>query len=76
MKIDQGLTNRSNDLRKLKRRSSVLFLLVFLFIVVGLTKIIKLTVIDRQEYFTESEKNRIINITIYPARGLLKLSSG
>ena len=76
MKIDQGLTNRSNDLRKLKRRSSVLFLLVFLFIVVGLTKIIKLTVIDRQEYFTESEKNRIINIPIYPARGLIKLSSG
>ncbi len=76
MKIDQGLTNRSNDLRKLKRRSSVLFLLVFLFIVVGLTKIIKLTVIDRQEYFTESEKNRIINIPLYPARGLVKLSSG
>ena len=64
MKIDQGLTNRSNDLRRLKQRSSVLFLLVFLFIVVGITKIIKLTVIDRQEYFTESEKNRIINIPI------------
>ena len=76
MKIDQGLTTRSNDLRRLKQRSSVLFLLVFLFIVVGITKIIKLTVIDRQEYFTESEKNRIINIPIYPARGLIKLSSG
>jgi len=76
MKIHQGLTNRSNDLRRLKRRSSVLFLLIFLLIVVGLTKIIKLTVIDRQEYFTESEKNRIINIPIYPARGLIKLSSG
>ncbi len=76
MKIDQGFTNRSNDLRRLKQRSSVLFLLVFLLIVVGLTKIIKLTVIDRQEYFTESEKNRIITIPIYPARGLIKLSSG
>ena len=76
MKIDQGLASRGNDLRRLKRRSSVLFLLVFLLIVVGLTKIIKLTVIDRQEYFTESEKNRIINIPIYPARGLIKLSSG
>ncbi len=76
MKIDQGLANRGNDLRRLKQRSSVLFLLVFLLIVVGLTKIIKLTVIDRQEYFTESEKNRIINIPIYPARGLIKLSSG
>ena len=76
MKIDQGLTSRSNDLIRLKQRSSVLFLLIFLFIVVGITKIIKLTVIDRQEYFTESEKNRIINIPIYPARGLIKLSSG
>ena len=76
MKIHQSLTNRGNDLRRLKKRSSVLFLLIFLLIVVGLTKIIKLTVIDRQQYFTESEKNRIINIPIYPARGLIKLSSG
>ena len=76
MKIDQGLAYREGDLRRLKQRSSVLFLLVFLLIVVGLTKIVKLTVIDRQEYFTESEKNRIINIPIYPARGLIKLSSG
>tara|TARA_Y100001936_G_scaffold209884_1_gene216332 strand:- start:918 stop:2762 length:1845 start_codon:yes stop_codon:yes gene_type:complete len=76
MKIDQGLSNRVNELRRLKQRSSVLFLLVFLLIVVGLTKIIKLTVIDRQEYFSESEKNRIINIPIYPPRGLIKLSSG
>ena len=76
MKIHLGLANRENDLRRLKQRSSVLFVLVFLLIIVGLTKIIKLTVIDRQEYFTESEKNRIINIPIYPARGLIKLSSG
>ncbi len=44
--------------------------------VLGLSKIIELTVLDRQEYLTESEKNRIINIPIYPARGLIKLSNG
>ena len=44
--------------------------------VLGLSKIIELTVLDRQEYFTESEKNRIINVPIYPARGLIKLSNG
>ena len=76
METDQSLNNRRNDLKRLKRRSSFLFFLVFLLMVVGLSKIFKLTVIDRQEYFTESEKNRIINVPIYPARGLIKLSSG
>ena len=42
----------------------------------GLSKIIELTVLDRQEYLTESEKNRIINVPIYPAWGLIKLSNG
>jgi penicillin-binding protein 2 len=76
MKIDQDLRSKENDLRRLKQRSSLLFFLVFLLMVVGLTKIIELTVIDRQEYFTESERNRIINVPIYPARGLIKLSNG
>ena len=39
-------------------------------------KIIELTVLDRQQYFTESEKNRIINVPIYPSRGLIKLTDG
>jgi len=45
-------------------------------IAVGLLKIVELSVLDSQEYFTESEKNRIINVPIYPARGLIKLSNG
>ena len=76
MRTDQDLINNVNDLERLKRRSSLLFFFVFLLTVVGLLKIIQLTVLDRQEYFTESEKNRIINIPIYPARGLIKLSNG
>ena len=76
MRTDQDLINKVNDLERLKRRSSLLFFFVFLLTVVGLSKIIELTVLDRQEYFTESEKNRIINVPIYPARGLIKLSNG
>ena len=75
MLINQGL-NSKNDLRKLKQRSSVLFIFVSILVIVGLTKIIELTVIDRQEYFAESESNRIINVPIYPARGLIKLVDG
>jgi Cell division protein FtsI/penicillin-binding protein 2 len=76
MIIDQDLISKVNDLTILKRRSSLLFFFVFLLTAVGLSKIIELTVLDRQEYLTESEKNRIINIPIYPARGLIKLSNG
>ena len=76
MKLEQGLANNENDLRRLKQRSSFLFFLVSILMVVGLTKIIQLTVIDRQEYLTESENNRIITVPIYPARGLIKLSNG
>ena len=76
MRTDQDLINNVNDLERLKRRSSLLFFFVFLLTVVGLSKIIELSVLDRQEHFTESEKNRIINVPIYPARGLIKLSNG
>ena len=76
MRTDQDLISNVNDLKRLKRRSSLLFFFVFLLMLLGLSKIIELTVLDRQEYLTESEKNRIINIPIYPARGLIKLSNG
>ena len=76
MRTDQDLISNVNDLRRLKQRSSFLFFFVFLLMVIGLFKIIELTVLDRQEYVTESEKNRIINVPIYPARGLIKLIDG
>ena len=76
MRTDQNLISNVNDLKRLKRRSSLLFFFVFLLTVVGLSKILELTVLDRQEYLTVSEKNRIINIPIFPARGLIKLSNG
>ena len=76
IRIDQDLRSSEKDLRALKQRSSFLFFFIFLLMIIGLIKIIELTVIDRQEYFSESEKNRIINVPIYPARGLIKLSNG
>ncbi len=76
MRPDRDLIDRVNDLRRLKQRSSFLFFFVFVLIAVGLLKIVELSVLDSQEYFTESEKNRIINVPIYPARGLIKLSNG
>ena len=56
MRIDQDLRSNEKDLRALKQRSSFLFFFIFLLMIVGLFKIIELTVIDRQEYFSESEK--------------------
>jgi len=76
MRTEQDLIGNENDLKRLKRRSSLLFFFVFLLTIVGMSKIIELTVLDRQEYLTESEKNRIINVPIYPARGLIQLSNG
>ena len=76
MRIDHHLKSKENDLRILKQRSSILFFLAFLLVLIGLYKIIELTVLDRQQYFTESEKNRIINVPIYPSRGLIKLTDG
>ena len=76
MRTDQDFISNVNDLKRLKRRSSLLFFFVSLLILVGLSKIIELTVLDKQEYLTESENNRIINVPIYPARGLIKLSNG
>ncbi len=76
MRIDHHLKSKENDLRILKQRSSILFFLAFLLVLIGLYKIIELTVLDGQQYFTESEKNRIINVPIYPSRGLIKLTDG
>ena len=76
MRIDHHLKSKENDLRILKQRSSILFFLAFLLVLIGLYKIVELTVLDRQQYFTESEKNRIINVPIYPSRGLIKLTDG
>ena len=49
---------------------------LFILIILGIFKILQLTVIDGDDYDAESDKNRIIDVPIYPARGLIRLQDG
>ena len=49
---------------------------LFILIILGIFKILQLTVIDGDNYDAESDKNRIIDVPIYPARGLIRLQDG
>ena len=71
------------DLRKdeqavhsLKNRSKVIFVILFILILSSSFKLFQLTIIERDSYTVESEKNRIIEIPIYPSRGLITLEDG
>lgn len=68
------LQSQEASLRGLKARSRIiLFFLIFISLA-GVIQIVKLTVIDQENYVTESEKNRIIRVPVYPARGLIGLA--
>ena len=49
---------------------------LFILIILRIFKILQLTVIDGDDYDAESDKNRIIDVPIYPARGLIRLQDG
>ena len=49
---------------------------LFILIILGIFKILQLTIIDGDDYDAESDKNRIIDVPIYPARGLIRLQDG
>ena len=66
------LQTHTESLRSLKRRSKFIFFLLFLLSFAGISQIFNLTVIKQANYVTESEKNRIVTIPIYPSRGLIK----
>ena len=76
MKTIQDLRKDEKDAQSLRSRSGVLFSFLLILIIAGIFKIIQLTVLDRVDYVAVSDKNRIINIPIYPARGLIKLEDG
>ena len=76
MKTIQDLRKDEKDAQSLRSRSGVLFSFLLILIIAGIFKIIQLTVLDRVDYEAVSDKNRIINIPIYPARGLIKLEDG
>ena len=76
MKTIQDLRKDEKDAQSLRSRSGVIFSFLLILIIAGIFKIIQLTVLDRVDYEAVSDKNRIINIPIYPARGLIKLEDG
>ena len=74
MRTIQDLRRDEKDTQSLRSRSGVIFFFLLILIISGIFKILQLTVFDRVNYEAESDKNRIINIPIYPARGLITLS--
>ena len=76
MRTIQDLRRDEKDTQSLRSRSGVIFFFLLILIISGVFKILQLTVLDRVNYEAESDKNRIINIPIYPARGLITLEDG
>ena len=68
------LQSQEASLRGLKARSRIILFFLIIVSLVGVIQIVKLTVIDQENYVTESEKNRIIRVPVYPARGLIGLA--
>ena len=68
------LQSQEASLKGLKRRSRIILFFLFFISLAGALQIIKLTVIDQENYATESENNRIIRVPVYPARGLIGLA--
>ena len=76
MRTIQDLRRDEKDTQSLRSRSGVIFFFLLILIISGVFKILQLTVLDRDNYEAESDKNRIINLPIYPARGLITLEDG
>ena len=57
---------------KVKNHFFPFMILIFL----GVFKIIQLSIINKDNYEAESERNRIIELPVYPTRGLIKLEDG
>ena len=76
MRTIQDLRKDEEDIRSLRGRSGIMLSFLFILIILGIFKILQLTVIDGDDYDAESDKNRIIDVPIYPARGLIRLQDG
>ena len=76
MKVVQDLKRDEREIESLKGRSKIVFVFIIFLILTGIFKIIQLTVLDQNEYITESDKNRIINLPLFPSRGLIQLEDG
>lgn len=69
------LESPEKSLKRLKRRSTFIFISIFLISLIGIAQILNLTVFNKQNYITVSENNRIITTPIYPSRGLIKIAN-
>ena len=76
MRIIQDLKRDESEIASLRGRSRIIFLIISILILSGIFKIVQLTVFDQSEYSTESDKNRIINLPLFPSRGLIQLQDG
>tara|TARA_E500000081_G_scaffold51562_1_gene54662 strand:+ start:412 stop:2247 length:1836 start_codon:yes stop_codon:yes gene_type:complete len=76
MRSIQDLKKDEKDAQSLRTRLGVIFSFLLILLIGGIFKIVQLTVLDRADYITEADNNRIINIPIYPARGLIRLEDG
>jgi len=61
----------TESLRSVKRRSNIILFCLLIFSLAGLYQILNLTIIKQENYITESNKNSIIRLPIYPTRGLI-----
>ena len=76
MRTIQDLRRDEEDIRSLKGRSGIILSFLFILIILGNFKILQLIVVDGDDYEAESDKNRIIDVPIYPSRGLIRLQDG
>ncbi len=76
MRTIQDLRKDEEDIRSLKGRSGIILSFLFILIILGNFKILQLIVVDGDDYEAESDKNRIIDVPIYPSRGLIRLQDG
>ena len=76
MKNIQDLRKEEMEIRSLKGRFRVIFYPLLVLCLIGFFKIVQLTVLQQDSFEAESDKNRIVEIPIYPARGLFKLEDG
>ena len=76
MRDIQDLRKEEEGLKALKLRSKIIFFSFRDSFFLGVFKIIQLSIINKDNYEAESERNRIIELPVYPSRGLIKLKDG
>ncbi len=76
MRDIQDLRKEEEGLKALKLRSKIIFFPFVILFFLGVFKIIQLSIINKDNFEAESERNRIIELPVYPSRGLIKLKDG